>query len=168
MTSLKSTAFAAALMLAVAPLPALAKVFPIPAEDPIATLNAPDAWEPEAFDEGVEMTSPDAKVYIAAEQVNADTLTDAVAETVKTLAKQGLEIDTDTKKVADMTINGLKAHDFSYTGKDKEGAANFSITLVETAKSDQYLMLSYWGSQEGESANAAALHAISQSIQATK
>ena len=168
MTSKTSRAWLAAFTLALAPLPAWAKVFPIPAEDPIATINAPDAWEPEAFDGGVEMTSPDSKVYIAAEEVKADNLTDAVAETVKTLAKQGLAIDTSTKKATDITINGLKAHDFSYTGKDKDGPANFSITLVETSKSDQFLMLSYWGSDEGEKANAAALGAISNSIQATK
>jgi hypothetical protein len=169
MTSLKTKALAAiALMLAAAPLPALAKVFPVPAEDPIATINVPDAWEPETFEEGVEMTSPDTKVYIAAEEVEAADLTDAVTDTVKTLAKQGLEIDTSTKKASDITINGLKAHDFTYTGKDKDGPANFSITLVETSKPGAFLMLSYWGSEEGEKANADALHAISQSIQATK
>jgi hypothetical protein len=159
---------AAALLLAVAPLPALAKVFPIPTEDPIATINVPDGWEPDTFEEGVEMNSPDSKVYIAAEEVEAADLTEAVTETVKTLAKEGLEIDTGTKKDKDITINGMKAHDFTYTGKDKDGPANFSITLVETAKPGTFLMLSYWGSEEGEKANAEALQAISNSIQATK
>jgi hypothetical protein len=133
---------AAALLGAAAPLPAWAKVFPIPTEDPIATINVPDAWEPDTFDGGVEMNSPDNEVYIAAEEVEADNLTDAVAETVKTLAKDGLEI--------------------------KEGACNFSITLVETPKPNVFLMLSYWGSDEAEKANADALTAIAQSIQETK
>jgi len=159
---------AAAFILATAPYPALAKVFPIPTEDPIATINVPDTWAPDTFEGGVEMNSPDNEVYIAAEEVEAADLTDAVAETVKTLAKDGLEIDTSTKKEKDITINGLKAHDLAYTGKDKEGAANFSITLVETPKPNVFLMLSYWGSDEGEKANAEALNAISQSIQETK
>lgn len=169
MSSLKSKACAAvfALILA-APLPALAKVFPIPAEDPVATVNIPDSWEPDTFDGGVEMNSPDKEIYIAAEEVKATDITSAVAETVKILAKEGLEIDTKTQKASDITINGLKAHDFSYTGKDKDGPANFSITLVETGKTDLFLMLSYWGSPEGEKTNAAALQAISGSIQATK
>jgi hypothetical protein len=159
---------AAALLGAAAPLPAWAKVFPIPTDDPIATINVPDAWEPDTFEGGVEMNSPDNEVYIAAEQVEADDLTDAVAETVKTLAKDGLEIDTSTKKEKDITINGLKAHDLAYTGKDKDGPCNFSITLVETPKPNVFLMLSYWGSDEGEKTNAEALTAIAQSIQETK
>jgi hypothetical protein len=162
-----SLIFAAA-ALALISAPADAKVFAIPADDPIATVNIPDSWEPESFEEGVEMNSPDRGIYIAAEEVKADNVKDAVEETVKTLAKDGLQIDTSTQKVRDIEINGLKAHDFAYDGKDKEGDAKFSITLVETKSPDAFLMLSYWGSEEGEQANAKVLSDIAQSIQETK
>jgi hypothetical protein len=166
MSFLKAGVMVAVLL--AAPMAAEAKVFPIPAEDPIATINLPDSWSPETYDGGVEVTSPDNGIYLAAEQVKGDDLQAAVEETVKTLVKQGLEIDTSTQKIKDIEINGLKAHDLSYTGKDKDGPAKFSITLVETKKPGNFLMLSYWGSDEGEQANAKALGEIGQSIQETK
>jgi hypothetical protein len=56
----------------------------------------------------------------------------------------------------------------TFTGKDKDGAANVSLTLVATNASGKFLLLYYWGSSEGEKANSADLKKISDSIQATK
>ena len=125
---------------------AQAKVFAVPAEDAIATINAPEDWEPNETDKGVEMNAPDKGIYIDVEAVKADDITSAVAETVKLLATQGLEIDQSSKKTSDSEKNGLKMHDFLYTGKDKDGPTNFAITLIETADPTSFLMLTFWGS----------------------
>ena len=81
---------------------AQAKVFSIPAEDAIATINAPEDWEPSETDKGVEMNSPDKGIYIDVEAVKADDIAAAVAETVKLLATQGLDIDQSSKKTSDL------------------------------------------------------------------
>ena len=147
---------------------AQAKVFSIPAEDAIATLNAPDAWEPNETDKGIEMSSPDGGIYVDAEAVKADDISGAIAETVKVLTSQGLVIDQSSQKMADSEKNGLKMHDFLYTGTDKDGPTNFAITLVETSDPSTFLMLTFWGSDEALKANGAALGEITNSVQLTK
>ena len=147
---------------------AQAKVFSIPAEDAIATFNAPEDWEPSETDKGVEMNSPDKGIYIDVEAVKADDIAAAVAETVKLLATQGLDIDQSSKKTSDSEKNGLKMHDFLFTGKDKDGPTNFAITLVETSDPSAFLMLTFWGSDEAIKTNGNTLDQITKSVQLTK
>jgi hypothetical protein len=156
----------AALLLA--PLPALAKTFPIPDEDPIATISLPDKWEPETYDEGVEATSPDGAVYVAVEMVRANDVGSTAEEGVKFFAKQGVEIDDKSLTTKDIKINGLAAYDMTMTGKDKNGPTEVGMTLVGTNAQGKFLMIYFWGSQEGQTSNKADLETIAQSLQATK
>ena len=43
--------------------PVFAKTFAIPSENPIATVNIPNSWEPNEYDGGVEGTSKDGDFY---------------------------------------------------------------------------------------------------------
>jgi hypothetical protein len=153
---------------ALAPTFALAGTFPIPGENPVATVSVPDKWESSAYDGGIESTSPDGAIYVALEMVAAKDVKSATEEGVEWFAKQGVEIDPKSLKTKDTKINGLDAFDMQFTGKDKDGAANISLTLVATNAEGKFLMLYFWGSDEGEKANAADLKAIGASIQATK
>jgi hypothetical protein len=99
----------AALALLLGASAANAKTFPVPDEDTIATVSVPDDWSPNAYDGGVEATSPDSGVYIAIEQVAADDVKSAVEEGLKFFIKQGVEIDPKTQKTQDIKINGLAA-----------------------------------------------------------
>ncbi|HEY1942255.1 MAG TPA: hypothetical protein VGH40_09040 [Roseiarcus sp.] len=145
-----------------------AATFPVPDEDPIATVNIPDSWEPKAYDGGVEATSKDGAVYIAAEQVKAEDIKSAIEEGIKFFVKSGVDINVDSQKQTETKINGLNAFDLSFSGKDKDGPTNVSLTLVKTNAAGKVLMLYYWGSADGEKANASELEKISDSIQATK
>jgi hypothetical protein len=147
---------------------AAAKTFPIPADDPIATVNIPDSWNPEPYEGGVEATSQDNKIYVAIEQVAADDVKSATEEGIKFFIKNGVEIDPNSMKTKQTKINNLDAFDLTFTGKDKDGPANISLTLVATNASGKFLLLYYWGSPEGEKANGPDLKTISDSIQATK
>ena len=147
---------------------AQAKVFSVPAEDSLATINIPDAWEPNETDNGIEMNSPDKGIYVDVEAVKADDIKSAVAETVKLLSSQGLVIDESSQQVSDTEKNGLKMHDFLYTGKDNDGPTNFSITLIETPVPDKFVMLTFWGSDEAAKANDKSLGDIAHSVQLTK
>ena len=147
---------------------ASAGAFAIPADDPIATVSIPNSWDPKTYDGGVEATSQDGAIYVAIESVDAEDVKSATEEGLKFFIKSGVEIDFDAGKTKDIKINGLDAFDMSFTGKDKDGPANVSLTLVKTNAKSRFLMLYYWGSAVGEKANAADLAKISDSIQATK
>jgi hypothetical protein len=162
-----SVAFAL-LGLCLAPAFAFAGTFPIPAENPIATVSIPDSWGPNAYEGGVEGTSADGKLYVAFESVDAADVKTATEEGLKYYIKNGVTIDQASMKTKDIKINNLDAFDLSFTGKDKDGPANISLTLVKTNANGKFLLLYYWGSSEGEKANGADLKAISESIQATK
>jgi hypothetical protein len=156
------------LVMCLAPTLAIAGTFPVPAENPIATVTIPDSWGPAAYDGGVEGTSADGKLYVAFESVDAADVKTATEEGLKYYIKNGVVIDQASLKTKDIKINNLEAFDLSFTGKDKDGPANISLTLVKTNAATKFLLLYYWGSSEGEKANAADLKAISDSIQATK
>jgi hypothetical protein len=158
----------ALLALCLAPSLAIAGTFPIPAENPIATVSIPDSWKPNAYDVGVEGTSADGALYVAFESVDAADVKTATEEGLKYYVKNGVETDLASMKTKDIKINNLDAFDLSFTGKDKDGPANISLTLVKTNSPAKFLLLYYWGSSGGEKANGAELKAISDSIQATK
>jgi hypothetical protein len=156
------------LALLFAPSLALAGTFPIPAENPIATVSIPDSWGPNAYEGGVEGTSADGKLYVAFESIDAADVKTATEEGLKYFIKQGVTLNKDSMKTKDTKINNLSAFDLSFTGTDKDGPANISLTLVQTNAAGKFLLLYYWGSSEGEKANLTELKAISDSIQATK
>ena len=147
---------------------AMAKTFPVPADDPIATVSIPDGWSPAPYEGGVEATSDDGKIYVAIEQVAAADVKSAIEEGLKFFVKSGVTIDSDSMKTKETKINALDAFDITFTGKDKDGAANISLTLVATNAAGKFLLLYYWGSPDGEKANMADLKKISDSIQPTK
>jgi len=142
--------------------------FAVPDENPIATVSIPDNWEPKPYEGGVEATSADGAIYVAIEQVAADDVKSALEDGLKFFVKSGVDIDADSGKTREAKINGLNAFDIVFSGKDKDGPTNVSLTLVETNAAGKFLLLYYWGSPAGEKANAADLQKISDSIQATK
>ena len=156
------------LALCLAPGVAFAKTYPVPDEDPIATVSLPKAWDTKPYDGGVESTSEDGLIYVAVESVKAADVKTATTEGIEWFAKQGVDIDPDSMKTKDIKINDLSAFDLEFTGKDKDGPANISLTLVATNAKGKFLLLYYWGSAAGEKANSDDLAAITASIQATK
>ena len=147
---------------------AMAKVFPIPSTDALATVNIPDDWEPTETDNGLEMQSPEGDIYLSIEGVHADKIAKALEESVKVLASQGLVIDTASQKTKDSELNGLKIHTFEYTAKDNDGPTEFAVTLVETRTPDRFVLVSAWGTADAQKTNGEALGKIVTSLQLTK
>ncbi len=145
-----------------------AGTFAVPDENPIATVSIPDNWEPKPYEGGVEATSADGAIYVAIEEVAAADVKSAIEEGMKFFIKSGVDVDGDSGKTREEKVNGLDAFDIVFTGKDKDGPTNISLTLVKTNAASKFLLLYYWGSPEGEKANLADLQKISDSIQATK
>ena len=156
------------LTLLLSPAAVFAKTFPIPSDNPIATISVPEAWEPKEYEGGVEATSPDGKVYLAVEEVSANDVGGAAEDGVKWFAKQGVDIDDKSLKTEEIKVNGLPAFDMEMTGKDKDGPTEVGKTLIGTNTSGKFLLFYYWGSKEGQDANQAEIKTITGSLQATK
>ena len=161
-------AAAALAALLFAPVGAYAKTFPVPDDNPIATVSIPNAWEPHEYDGGVEGTSEDGGVYVAVEEVNAKDVGEATGDGIEWFAKQGVKIDEKSIKTQDIKINGMAAFDMDMHGVDKDGPTHVSMTLVKTNSDTKFLYVYFWGSDKATQDNAKDLAAIAESLQATK
>ncbi len=158
----------AVLALCLAPSLAVAATFPVPAENPIATVTIPDSWNPKVSGDTVEAASHDGSIYIAFDSVDAadaDGMIEAFLDSVK---GNGDEVDRASKKTKDVKINNLDASEISYTGKGKEGPTVIKLTLIKTTAPSRVLLFSYWASTSSEATYDKDLQAISSGIRATK
>jgi hypothetical protein len=132
---------------------ASAKDFKLPNEDfGIATISIPDSWKPSEIDNGVEATSPDDAVYIAADAVGSDKGVDAeIDDTFKMLKEHKVKLDQSSKKENKFKINGLDADELLFQGTDEDGPTAVSIVFV-TVK-DKLVVLTYWVTTAEEKKN---------------
>jgi hypothetical protein len=157
----KFAACLAALLLL--PAGAFARSFTLPASNAIAVVTLPDAWSSKEIEDGVESSSPDKSVYVAIEVVEATDVAAGVEESIKFLLKSGVEVDAATEKKTEFEINGMKAFEIGWTGKDSSGPTGVSVSVV-VVDAKNLLLLTYWGSPAGTAANQQALGEIVRSI----
>jgi hypothetical protein len=152
-----------ALIAAGVPGAAFAKDVKLPQDKPVIAMSLPDAWSPKDVEDGVEATSADGSTYIVFEVTDAKDLGTLVEESVKFLIKEGVTLDMATKKRGEGVINGMKSVNFDFAGKDKEGDTKVSLTVL-LPNPEKAVLITYWGTAEGEKANAAALDGILKSL----
>lgn len=128
--------------------PAFGKTFKVPDEKPVASITVPDSWKSKEIDKGIEAQSGDGEVYFAVEATDAKGLEKTIEEAVEYLKGQGVTVDESTMKQTEGSINGMKGVDITWSGKDKEGAAIISLTVLAVSDDDA-LMITYWASPEG-------------------
>ena len=146
---------------------AMAEVYTMPDNKPVVSITIPDDWETEEIEDGVEATSPDKNVYIAAELVKASNVEEATKEALKYLVDNGVVIDAATKKEKTFKIGELEAYELGWQGKDEDGPTEVSVAIVVVAPK-KLMFLTYWATPEGGKTNAAALGAIALSIMPVK
>lgn len=130
----------------------------------VATISLPDAWSPSITERGVEATTADDEIYVAVNVASARNVEDAMKQALAYLVSQGVEIDPATQRQREMTINGMPTMFLGFSGKDSEGEqAEISVGIL-IANPETVLILSYWGSKEGEKTYATELSAILQSL----
>jgi hypothetical protein len=154
-------------LLCLVPALASAKDFKLGDDGAVAWITMPDTWEPSAFDDGVEGTSPDKETYVAAEIVNATAMKEAGEEAGKFFIKSKIKVDPASKKEKDTTMSGLPASDISWNATDEDGPTHVSLTIVKITD-EKMLLLTYWGSEAGEKSNGKDLGAIAESIKPIK
>jgi hypothetical protein len=143
--------------------PAFAKTFKVPDEDSFASITIPDSWKPKEIDKGVEAQSSDDEVYFAVEATDAKGMDKTIEEAVEYLKDQGVTVDLKTQKQSEGKINGMEEVDITWSGKDKEGDAIISLTVL-AVRSDKVLLLTYWASPEGTKSHAKELGEIMNSV----
>ena len=128
--------------------PAFGKTYKIPDEMPIASITVPDSWKSTEIDKGIEAQSADGEVYFAVEATSAKGLEKTIEEAVEYLKGEGVTVEESSMKQTEGTVNGMKGWDITWSGKDKEGAAVISLTVLAVSD-DAGLMITYWGSPAG-------------------
>ena len=157
-----------ALLLALALLiPSYGKTFKLPDEESIATITIPDDWKSKEIDSGVESQSADGEVYFYVEATDAKGMDKSIVEAVEYLSGQGVTVDDKSMKQSEGKLNGMDVVEVDWKGKDKEGAAEISLSIVAVG-SDKALLLVYWASPEGTKKHIKALGEIASSVKASK
>jgi hypothetical protein len=159
---MKKLSLAVLLALALAT-PSFAKTFKVPEEGSFASITIPDDWKSKEIDSGVESQSADDEVYFAVEATDAKGMDKAIEEAVQYLHEQGVTVDEKSMKQSEGKINGMDGIDVTWSGKDKEGNAIISLTIL-AANKDKVLLITYWASPEGTKKHDKELGAILQSI----
>jgi hypothetical protein len=154
---------AALLITAAMALPLHAKVYKLPKEDTLCTINFPSEWTVKVEDESLDATSKDEEIYINIEVNDADSIEGAIEETFGYLKKNKVTVDKKTEKKTEGKLNGMDVVDFSWDGKDTDGATKISLTIVQVSAKKGLLIL-YWASPEGEKKHQAELDAIIKSL----
>jgi hypothetical protein len=131
-------------------MPTFAKTLKVPNDEfAIASINIPDAWEPEEINNGVAGESPDKAVYFAVVAVgNEKGMSAELDDTFEFLKEHNVELDKNSKKEDKFKINDIEADELSFEGKDEDGPASVSIAFVPMK--DKVLVVTYWVSTEKE------------------
>lgn len=145
-----------------------------PKSAPVFSIAFPDDWNVDADPEdenGLVATSKDEEIELdlwALEKVSdPKQMVEQFEETGKTIGAEinkyvtGFKVEESKKG----SINGISAAMFGGTGKSKEDGeeVNVEVTLL-SPDGKQVFALMYWGSEEAEAANKAALDKIGGSI----
>ncbi|BAT60483.1 hypothetical protein GJW-30_1_03027 [Variibacter gotjawalensis] len=142
--------------------PAIAKSFTIGDDRPVAVIVVPDSWNPKPIEDGVEATSPDNKVYIAAEAVEIANVEEALKQAVEYYQEEGITLEGPPIQ-KESKINDLDAIDIVWKARDKDGPTFAALTFVILNAKDSVLLY-FWGDAEGAKLNEPALKAIGESI----
>lgn len=111
----------------------------------------------------MESQSSDDEVYFAVEATDAKGMDKSIEEAIDFLKEQGITVDLKTQKQTEGKINGMEGVDITWSGKDKEGDAIISLTILAVRK-DKALLITYWASPEGTKSHAKELGEILSSV----
>lgn len=151
-----------ALVALIIPSLAEAKVFNLGDDAPVASIDVPDTWNPEIYENGVSGTSPD-DTYMFAQVVKADDLASAVTEGITYLQEQGVTLDDATMKSANVKMGALDVVMREWHGKDKEGEAVVTLGAV-ILNPDQMMLVVSWASPESDEINGPDMKKMIESI----
>ena len=134
-----------------------------PSDAPVATITIPDDWGPKETETGIDATSPDNAIYLAADVADAKDTAAVVKDAIDYLKGQGVTIDEKSAKQTEDKLNGMPLFAIDWDGTDKDGPVSISLAAV-TVGADKNLIFTYWGTKGEQDKNAEALVAILHSL----
>ena len=142
---------------------ASAKVWEIPSNRPVASLNMPNAWDTNETDNGLEGTSDDGAVYFSVDIASPKKMDGIIDDAAKFLDDQGVKIDTSTQKYSEDKLNGKDIVYISWNGEDKDGPASVGLAVL-ILDEKTVLVLTYWGTKGDEDKHMPEIGKILDSI----
>jgi hypothetical protein len=144
-------------------LPGLAKVYKIPKEDSVVSVDIPKGWKVEYAEDSLDITSDDEEVYLNLEVNDSESLEGAIEETIGYLKKNKVKVDKSTEKKGEGKFGPFSASSIQWDGTDADGPTHISLTFVEISKK-KVLTFLYWASPEGGKKHSKDLDAIGDSL----
>jgi hypothetical protein len=142
----------------------------LPKEKPIISITFPDKWKVEVDDEDgdwLDAHSADEELYFYVETSDAESLEQAVKDSLEYLGKEGVKGDQKTLKQKDIELNGMKGVITEFEGTDADGACVITLLLLAVNDKQGVQVLS-WGSREAEKKHEKAIETIVKSLKPTK
>ena len=141
-----------------------AKTLKLPEDKPAVQVAVPDSYKPEESDNGYTCESKDEAVTMYFETTPMKGMDALIDENVDYLVKQGVKIDSDSKKTKDFEANGMKVGSITWDGKQK-GYGDETVTMYFIKlDADTMFIITYWVTKKGEQAHADEISKIFDSI----
>ena len=145
---------------------AAAGEFKLPVGKPVATVEVPDAWQPEAIKRGVQAQTEDSTVYLSVEgTTDAADMSKIIDESDAMLKTRKVSLNRVSYKDNRYKLSDLPAEELAYTGRDEDGAVTVVFTFVTVG--DGAVVFTYWASVEGDKKHRSELTKIMNSLKAT-
>ncbi|PYB77028.1 MULTISPECIES: histidine kinase [Rhizobium] len=141
----------------------LAGTFTFPSDEPAATVEIPDDWQPTETDYGVEGNSPDHGTYISFDVAGAEDMEKVISDTFAFLEQNGVTPDPASQTESKGEQNGMAYETLSWKGTDKEGPVTIGVGIV-TLSPEKIAIVTYWASAETEEKNMPEVNKILSSI----
>lgn len=137
--------------------------FTFPADEPAATVEIPDDWQPTATDYGIEGNSPDAGTYISFDIAGADDMDQVMTDVFAFLEENGVTPDPASQTESKGEQNGMPYETLSWKGTDKDGPVTIGVGFI-TLSAEKAAIVTYWASAETKEKNIPEVNKILESI----
>jgi hypothetical protein len=141
----------------------LAGTFSFPADDPVATVDIPDDWQPSETDYGVEGNSPDAGTYISFDAAGAEDTEQVITAVFAFLEENGVTADPASQTESKGDQNGMPYETLSWKGTDKDGPVTIGVGIIGLS-AESLAIVTYWASTETEEKNMPEVNKILETI----
>jgi hypothetical protein len=145
-----------------------ARTFPIPAQQPVATIAVPDDWRTVPTPDGVEGSAENGTVRLAVQFIPIPDLGVASEMAATRLAESGVVPVPETRRQAERRYNGLDAVKIDYSGTDPNGESDITLIMVAAPGKSGFVAICYWGDGEAQESLGNDLLSIAESLELVK
>ena len=155
---------AATAILLISATASLAGSFTFPADEPAATVEIPDDWQPTETDYGIEGNSPDAGTYISFDIAGAEDMDPVMTDVFAFLEENGVTADPASQKESKDELNGMTFQTIDWKGTDKDGPVSIGVGIIGLSE-EKIAIVTYWASTETEAQNLPEVGKILATLQ---